>query len=141
MRKICVALLGTLMLVPLLAEAQLPHLTVTVRGLKPTTGTIEVSVFNSADGFLKKPVVQKSKPVDGQAEIAVKFAGLSNGDYAVVVVHDANGNGVLDTGFLGFGGEQYGYSNDASSWLGRPSFNQARITIGEEDKEIVINLK
>jgi uncharacterized protein (DUF2141 family) len=140
MRKSCIALLSTVLLMPLLAEAQLAHLTVTVRGLKPATGTLEVSVFNSAESFLKKPVVQRSKKVDGKAELAVKFAGLSNGDYAVVVVHDANGNGVLDTGFLGFGGEHYGYSNDASSWWGRPSFNQARFTIGTEDKDIVINL-
>ena len=140
MRKILIALIGSLMLMPLLAEAQLAHLNVTVRGLKPATGTIEVSVFNSAETFMKRPVVQRSKQLNGEAEVTVKFAGLSNGDYAVVVVHDANGNGVLDTGFLGFGGEQYGYSNDASSWWGRPGFKQASFSLGAEDKDIVVNL-
>jgi len=140
MRKICTVLIGSLMLTPLLAKAELAHLNVTVRGLKPATGTIEVSVFNSAETFMKRPVLQKSKRLKGEAELTVKFAGLSNGDYAVVVVHDANGNGVLDTGFLGFGGEQYGYSNDASSWWGRPSFKQASFSLGAEGKEIVINL-
>jgi len=140
MRSRHVAILGTLMLMPVLAQAQLAKLTVTIRGLEPATGKLEVSLFNSAESFLKKPLLQNSEPVDGNEEITTEFVGLVEGDYAVVVVHDENDNGVLDTGFLGFGGESYGYSNNAFSWLGRPSFNAARFTVGSEDQKIVIDL-
>ncbi len=140
MKRSCIAMLATLMLMPLLAEAQLTRLTVTVHGLAPATGTLEVSLFNSAETFMHKPFLQKSKPVAGKEEITVEFAGLLQGEYAVVAVHDENGNGVLDTGFLGFGGESFGYSNDATAWLGRPDFATARFTVGTDDVEIVIHL-
>ena len=125
---------------PLTAQSALPHLTVTVQGLEPTTGLLEISVFNSAETFMKKPVLQKKEAVNGHKEITVEFAAMAEGDYAVVVVHDENGNGALDTGFFGFGGESFGYSNDAHGWFGRPSFDAARFTIDATDKKIVIHL-
>ena len=131
---------AVLLLLPMLAEAQLALLTVKVDGLEPATGAVEVSLFNSADSFMKTPFLQQSKPVDGNEDIAIEFAGLLDGDYAIVVVHDENDNGVLDTGFLGLGGESYGYSNNASTWLGRPKFEAARFTIGVDDLEMAINL-
>ncbi len=140
MRKSTIAMIAALMLMPMLAEARLAHLTVTVHGLDPATGTVEVSLFNSAESFMKKPLVQKSSPVDGQAELTFEIPAMLEGDYAVVVVHDENGNGLLDTGFFGFGGESYGFSNNASHWLGRPSFEETRFTMGTEDQEIVIDL-
>ncbi len=129
MQKSYILILGALLLTPLMAEAELAKLTVTVRGLDPATGTVEISVFNSAESFLSKPFLQKSEPVDGRDEITAEFSGMVEGDYAVVAVHDENDNGVLDTGFLGFGGESFGYSNDAFSWLGRPDFDAARFAI------------
>ena len=140
MQKSYIAILGALLLAPLLAEAELAKLTVTVRGLAPATGTVEISVFNSSESFLHQPVLQQTAPVDGKDEITAEFFGMAEGDYAVVAVHDENDNGALDTGFLGFGGESFGYSNDAFSWLGRPGFDAARFAIGTEDVEILIDL-
>lgn len=136
----CLLLLGAL-LAPA-AEAQLARLEVTVHGLEPATGTVEVSLFNSATTFLKKPFLQKAAAVDGAEKLTFEFVGLLDGEYALVVVHDENDNKVLDNGFLGFGGEGIGYSNDAVPWLlGRPSFDAARFTIGEEDMAITVTLK
>ena len=140
MKKSCLIVLTALMLMPVLAQARLAQLTVTVRGLAATSGTIEVSIFNSAEKFLKKPFVQKSKPVDGKEEVVFVFAGLAEGEYAIAAVHDENGNGILDNGFLGFGGEHYGFSNDATAWLGRPSYEAAAFKFGAEDMQIVISL-
>jgi uncharacterized protein (DUF2141 family) len=135
------ALLATLILLPVLAHAQLAKLTVVVSGIEPSTGTVEVSVFNTAESFMQKPLLQQSRKVDGLAETTFKFAGVLEGQYAVVVVHDENGNGVLDAGFLGFGGESFAYSNDAKSWLGRPSFEDASFTVSKDDVEILIGLE
>jgi uncharacterized protein (DUF2141 family) len=57
----------------------------------------------------------------------------------VVVVHDENGNGKLDTGFLGFGSESYAYSNDAHPLFGRPSFDEAKFAV-DADTRIEISL-
>lgn len=140
MKRTCMVMLAGLMLMPLLAHAQLSRLTVTVHDLAPAAGTLEVSLFNSAETFLRQPFLQRSQPVAGKEEITVEFAGLLEGEYAVVVVHDENGNGVLDTGFLGFGGENFAYSNDAATWLGRPNFEAVRFTLGTDDLAIEIHL-
>jgi len=129
-----------MLLMPTYAQAGLAHLTLTIQGLEPPTGTVEVSLFNSAETFMKKPVLQRRLPVNGKNELTIEFSGVLDGDYAIVVVHDENDNGVLDTGFLGFGGEKYGFSNNATPWVGRPSFDAAKFSIGDEDVKIAIKL-
>ncbi len=135
------ALLATLLLLPAFAHAQMAKLTVVVSGIDPAVGTVEVSVFNTAETFMQKPLLQQSRKVKGLNEKKFVFSGLLEGNYAVVVVHDENDNGVLDAGFLGFGGEKYAYSNDASSWLGRPSFEDASFSVSKKDMEILIGLE
>lgn len=140
MRTRLMGLATTLLMLPLLAEAQLATLTVTVRGLGPASGAVEVSVFNSSDSFMITPLLQKNESAEGKEELVFEFSGLLDGQYALVVVHDENGNGVLDTGFLGFGGESYGYSNNPATLLGRPSFEAASFTVGADDLDIDITL-
>ena len=140
MKKISLLVTCLILFLPCVAMAQLATLSISVEGVDPVSGTIEVSLFNSEDLFMKEPFLQSVSAVESDETIKVEFAGLLEGDYAVVVVHDENDNGVLDTGFLGFGGESFSFSNDAKPWLGRPSFEEASITIGVEDTAIVINL-
>ncbi|HLF30130.1 MAG TPA: DUF2141 domain-containing protein [Xanthomonadales bacterium] len=134
------ALATALFFIPLAAQAQLARLTVNVQGLEPASGSLEVSVFNSAESFMQNPQIQQSMPVNGKDELSFQFSGLLEGTYAVVVVHDENDNKALDSGFLGFGAESYGFSNDASAWFGWPSFESASVSVGKEDLAIVINL-
>ena len=54
------ALLATLLLLPTFAHAQLAKLTVVVSGIAPATGTVEVSVFNSAETFTFEPTQMKN---------------------------------------------------------------------------------
>lgn len=140
MRNILQALAFVSLFLPGIAHAQLAKLTIHIQGLEPTTGTIEVSLFNSAETFMQKPMVQQSKAVNGNTELMFEFSGLLEGQYAAVAVHDENGNGVLDNGFLGIGGESFGYSNDAGPWLGRPSFEAASFEVGTEDIEITFQV-
>ncbi len=133
--SVCLLVLASF---PLALQAQLATLEVTVTGLDPASGTVEVTVFNSAESFMKEPFLQQSAAIDGETQHVFTFSSLLDGEYALVVVHDENDNKVLDTGFLGFGGESIGYSNDAGPWLGRPSFEAARIEVGSEDQSITI---
>lgn len=134
--------LTTLLLsfVPVLAWAQLPGIKLTVSGADPATGTIEASLFNSAQDFLMEAFLQESGEVNEDGTFEAEFAGLEEGEYAIVVVHDANDNGVFDAGLFGFGGESVGYSNNASSWLGRPGFEDAKFTVDRAGQTIHIEL-
>ncbi|MDX1554448.1 MAG: DUF2141 domain-containing protein [Xanthomonadales bacterium] len=127
-------------LVPQLTWAELPGIRLTVTGADPATGTIEATLFTSAETFLTEAHLQQSGEVAEDGTFSAEFAGLEEGEYAIVVVHDANENGVFDAGLFGFGGESVGYSNNASSWLGRPSFDDAKFTVEDSELEILINL-
>ena len=128
-----------LVLLPATALADLSSLTVNVTGAAPI-GTVEVSLFNSPENFLKQPYEQRRCRPAEDGSCVVRFAALAQGDYALVAVHDTNDNNKMDNGFLGFGAEPFAYSNDASNPIfGRASFEDARIELSE-DSEIEISL-
>jgi uncharacterized protein (DUF2141 family) len=129
-----------LLLLPGIAAAQLPSVTLTVTGADPASGTIEASLFSSSQDFLLEAHLQESGEVAEDGTFTAQFVGLEEGEYAIVVVHDANDNGVFDAGLLGFGGESVGYSNNASSWLGRPNFEDAKFTVNQAGQKIEISL-
>mgnify|MGYP003503297792 CR=1 FL=1 len=122
------------------ASDEVFDLTVRVVDADPLTGTLEISLFNSAETFLEQPYLQTSGAVNEDGTHQALFGKVPPGEYAVVVVHDENGNGKLDTGFLGFGGESYAYSNDARPLFGRPSFDEAKFAVGA-DTRITISVE
>jgi uncharacterized protein (DUF2141 family) len=128
------------LLSPVTLRAELPGVTVNVSNFPGTTGTVEVSLFDSAESFLVEPYLQQSGKVDESGSFETRFASLPAGVYAVVVVHDANDNGQLDAGFLGFGGEDYAYSNQVRPWIGRPDFDQVMFVVDETEVVVEIDL-
>jgi len=125
---------------PALALAELPGVRVVVSNLSPITGTVEVSLFDSADSFMVEPYLQQSGTAGEDGSFETEFVSLPDGEYAVVVVHDANDNGKLDTGFLGFGGEGYGFSNNAQTWFGWPDWEDAKIMVDQPATLVEIDL-
>ena len=117
-----------------------PVISVLVSGLSPETGTVEVSLFDSAESFFKEPFRQETGEVSEGGQFGAKFLFVPEGDYAIVVAHDANDNGKLDTGFLGFGGERYGYSNNVRTWFGRPNFDDVKFRVEEDGARVEIDL-
>jgi uncharacterized protein (DUF2141 family) len=126
---------------PRVVIVEITSLAVSIKNLSPPTGTIEVTLFNSAETFMKEPYRQQSGKSNEKGEFITEFTDLTSGEYAVVVVHDANDNGKLDTGFLGFGGESYRFSNNASSWFGRPDFEDAVIVTAPEGNLVEIDFE
>ena len=126
------------MLAPSILMADLPGVQVNVIHISPLEGTVEVSLFDSAESFLVKPYLQQSGKGGEDGSFTTRFVALPAGEYAVVVVHDANDNGQLDLGFLDFGGEDYAYSNQVKPWFGRPDFDEVKFTVA--DSEVVIEI-
>lgn len=63
------------------------------------------------------------------------------GTYAVKVFHDINGDGELNTSWIGWPQEPYGFSNDAPVNTGPPSFKLAAIAVGEKPMTTRIRLR
>jgi uncharacterized protein (DUF2141 family) len=117
-------------------------LVVEVEGLKDDAGTVHAALHASADGFPTRPekaLRQADAPITG-GRARLTFDGLVPGGYAVSAYHDENGNGKLDTGFLGIPSEGLAASNDARGFMGPPSFEKARVEVAPGTNLIVVRM-
>lgn len=117
-------------------------LIVEVEGLKDDQGKLHASLYASEEGFPTKPE-KALRHVDvpivaGKARVV--FAGLTPGGYAVAAYHDENGDGKLDTGFLGIPTEGLASSNDAKGFMGPPTFEKARVEVAPGENRIVVHV-
>lgn len=115
-------------------------LTIHVDDIKAASGSVMVAVFNSADTFLKAPLLATGAPASISGN-AVVFKDLPAGDYAFAVYHDANANGKMDKNILGIPTEDYAFSNNALGKMGPPSYDSARITIPADGTTVRVSLK
>jgi len=139
-RKALIILAGLALQCPTITLAALPAVSVHISDALPATGTVEVSLFNSADSFMRETYRQQSGKPDENGQFTANFAGLEEGEYAIVVVHDENGNSAYDNGFLGLGAEGIGYSNNVRPWFFRPDFDDVKFTVNAESTEIEIHI-
>lgn len=136
--KIRIILIGILAAAASVATYAQP-MKVVVKDVSATSGTIRVSVFNTADSFLKEPVaIVVVRATQGQ--VTAEFTGLANGTYALSVVHDANNNQVLDSNFMGMPTEGFGFSNDAMGLMGPPNFKKAAFAFSGQ-QQIVVTMR
>jgi uncharacterized protein (DUF2141 family) len=113
------------------------ELAVLVTGLRNGKGKLSVAVFDRALGFPQedeRAVYRRSVELAGRAippgGIEVLLPEVEAGRYALIVLHDENGNGKLDKNFLGMPTEGYGVSNDARNRFGPPKFTEAVVEVG-----------
>jgi len=76
---------------------------------------------------LRNKFVREVAAVHSGPQARCDFEDIVPGTYAFAVIHDENMNGKLDTNSLGVPKEGYGFSNDAKTSLGAPSFSAASL--------------
>lgn len=105
-------------------------LTVEVTLNKPNAGgVVRVAKCPSSEAFnMEKGCTVLHVKADAPT-VRVRFEGVQEGDVALKLFHDVDGNGKLDTNWMGIPKEPYGFSNDAMGTFGPPSWEQARISI------------
>ncbi len=69
------------------------------------------------------------------------FTDLRSGPCAIKVFHDINRDGKLNTSWIGWPQEPYGFSNDAPVNMGPPPFKLAMITLKEGPNSARIALR
>lgn len=114
-------------------------LEVTVINIKSSKGTIRIGLFDEQE-FLKTAKdgkIVKASP----SGVTVVFENLKPGTYGISVIHDENENGELDSNKLGIPKEGFGFGNNASGSFGPPSFEKAKVEIGDQPVKQEIKLK
>jgi uncharacterized protein (DUF2141 family) len=115
--------------------------TVQVVSMHSSKGSVQCLLYAGDVGFPGKPdkaVARLTVPIADEASTCV-FPNLTAGDYAIELFHDENGNGKLDTGFLGIPSEGFGASNDAPEKFGPPKYADAKFTV-TGDQTITIHM-
>ena len=122
-------------------QAHAADLTVTLQGVRAQTGVLKLAVVDSQAGWdgQAQPVKADGAPPQGEAATFV-FKDLAPGAYAVLVTHDENGNGKLDSNMIGMPVEAYGFSNNPNV-MRKPTWDEARFEVGVQDAAIAITLR
>jgi len=129
--------------IPFTNSASAGVLRVEIGGFVEITGKVMIAVFDDAEHFLSKSggAVKKLRAKVTGAEMSVTIADLPPGQYGISIYHDENGNGELDTNFLGIPKEPYGFSNNARGFAGPRKFDATLITVTEQETTISIDLE
>jgi len=131
---------AVLILFPLWGMSQY-SLSVEVRGVKSSTGNINIAIYNKAQGFLMFEEVYKvDRIAANEANTHFKISDLPKGEYAVAIFHDENGNDKLDTNWLGIPIESIAFSNAKLRTFGPPSYEDCAFSLNRDlDLEIEFN--
>lgn len=106
------------------------NLSLNIEGVATEEGNICFAVYNNEGSFLKFDEVFKSgseKAVKGNTVFDIK--DLPDGDYAIAIFHDANGNKNLDTNMLGIPKEQIAFSKGKMKMFGPPKYKECVFTL------------
>jgi uncharacterized protein (DUF2141 family) len=136
---IAAALCGALL--PASSRADAGALIVEASGFHDQAGHAVAKLFFPGEDVLKRGHQEIAAEIrEGKATLA--FPSLPAGDYAVVVFHDANDNGVIDHNILGIPSEHLGFSNafKLSLTSGLPSFDKLRFAHGTPSQTIAIRV-
>lgn len=123
------------------ATAQAAELTVVLHDVRAQTGLIKVALVDSQaswDGQAAPVQATGAPPSGGQATFV--FKDLKPGAYAVLITHDENGNGQLDTNAMGMPLEGYGFSNNPRV-MRKPTWDEARFDLAGAAASIDVSLR
>jgi uncharacterized protein (DUF2141 family) len=116
------------------------NISVHVHNVVSSKGHVNVAVYNSDATFLSFDGVFKTgTEVAHEGLVQLIIDDLPPGEYALAVFHDENGNGKLDTNWLGIPKEKVAFSNAKMKTFGPPKFKECAFQI-TSDYEINISL-
>ena len=127
---------------PALVSAE--TLTITISDIRESEGRLMIQVANSEKGFefsedsaAPPPVAISQLAEAGEMTFEVT---LPPGIYGARVLHDLNGNGEMDSNFVGIPKEPWAFSNNATGRLGPAKWQDAKFEIsGDTAVEIRLN--
>lgn len=137
-------LLAILLLVPAWVQAQSSQLEIKVSNISDARGSLKIALYNDGQHWLdtkteQSPFRVASLPVTDTGNASIVLEDVPAGTYAVSVFHDLDGDGKLDTNFVGFPKEPYGFSGEPGRF-GPPDFEKASFELLQEADSIEVPL-
>ncbi|MCK0161014.1 DUF2141 domain-containing protein [Allomuricauda sp. F6463D] len=111
-----------------------------VHNVQSDYGHVNVAVYNSDETFLSFEDVYTTGTEDAnKGLVELQIEDLPSGEYALAVFHDENGNGKLDTNWLGIPKEKVAFSKGKMKTFGPPKYKECKFRV-TSDYEIDISL-
>ncbi len=117
--------------------AQAQTVTVTLDNVLNDKGNI-IAALHSADTFMKGEGIKNAEVKATKGVMTITFEDVKPGEYAIMVLHDANENKRMDFQQNGMPLENYGTSNNVMA-MGPPQFKDAKFEV--TDKDVDLNIK
>ncbi|MFZ4523753.1 MAG: DUF2141 domain-containing protein [Bacteroidales bacterium] len=116
---------------------------INISGLRSDKGKCLLYLYNNKKGFpndVKKAINSAMGNIlNGKSTIVLK--DIPDGEYAIGVIHDENGNGKMDTNFIGMPEEGVGVSNNAKGHFGSPSYEDSKFHVNRKSLIMTITIK
>jgi uncharacterized protein (DUF2141 family) len=124
--------------------ASLAHsatLTIKVTDIAKASGTVRLKLVNSKEGYAgsAKAFDAQERAITSKDDLSFTFKDLKAGTYAVMLMHDENNNGKLDSNILGIPKEGYGFSNNPHV-MRQPTFDETKFSVEAKDVSITIEV-
>ena len=116
---------------------------VTVNKVRPGKGRLHIALVNKAQFLLRKKLKKPLKKgiVESLGEsVQFTFEDVPPGDYAVQVMQDFDGDGVMAYNWLGLPKEPWGISNNPPARFGPPRWARAKFTVTESSGVVRVSL-
>lgn len=127
---------------PVPADESTQTVSIHVSGLKTQSSNLYVAIFDSAEGFPKPEHSSTTTKISVDAESVEFSLSLPNSSpTGIAIFQDLNGDGKLTKNGFGLPIEPYGFSNNARSTFGPPSFSQAAFKVSEKTSPIEITVR
>lgn len=117
-------------------------LVVEVDGFRNSEGRARAGLFRSDDGFpldVDEVDTKAEAPIEGK-KATLKFTDVPHGTYSVVVYHDEDADGSLDTNWMGMPKEGAGIYKPVTSRLPPPDFDDCKFSFDKARLEVKITL-
>lgn len=105
------------------------EITIDITGVKDTQGTIMAALFDSETGYKTNKGVRASSTNVTADTVSFSFAHLPEGEYAIKLFHDVNGDGEMNSNLFGMPTEPYAFSNNAVGNMGPAKWVNAKFTV------------
>ena len=117
------------LLVLFFSSVLLSHGRVIIPNVEHNKGFIDVKIYDSKDSFLKEDqAVEVVRKKVNKGKVVVPLSKIHEGQIAIVVYHDEDGDGELKTGLFWRPKEGFAFSNNYNP-KGPPKFKKAAIML------------
>lgn len=118
-------------------------LTVAVQGLRNDHGSLLLCLTRrGANDFLKcdKDPAKVARVIAATESNSIHFDGLEPGEYCLLLVHDENRNGKLDT-MMGIPREGFAFSRNPAMRMGPPHYQDVHFPLPGGESHLTLKVK